>query len=335
MKVLVVFCIIAHLTSATPPFTDLFGSLLGGGSEGGSTGGAFGGSNPLSAVSGLIGSGAGRRTLGDVLGVKISLLSALQSAVNGGSQTIDVEGGGDGVIDGMGGGLGIEESSGGSAQSFAAGSQSFAAGSGFSQMVGIGESSNHEQGFGSGSGYSNAQQGSASVDNSYVPPSSGNGYASNGGYAYNRPAPPPPPPASYASESSSGSAKADSSFSGLSASEFASGSSSLESGNFGSTSSDQTNAGGATQSGTSGLSGIVGMLIKFYKKFQVTKYFLLILGSIAQLPIRALTSYRSGINRGFDTVAQGISTLQALLGGSSSSRTSIDELESNNLRRRY
>lgn len=53
-----------------------------------------------------------------------------------------------------------------------------------------------------------------------------------------------------------------------------------------------------------------------------------------QLPIRALTSYRSGINRGFDTVAQGISTLQSLLGGGSSS-TSKDDFESNNLRRRY
>lgn len=260
MKVLVVFCIFAHLTIATPPFTNLLsgglGGLLGGaGSERESTG-----SNPLSAISGLIGSGTGRRTLGDVLGVKISLLSALQSAVNGGSQTIDIEGG-DGLVDGMGGGLGIEESAGGS-------SQSFSAGSGFSQMAGIGEtSSNQEQGFSSGSGYSNAQQGysynrPAPAENTYLPPSSGNGHSSNGGYVYNRP-PPPSAPSSYSSapySSSSGFAANDASFSDSSASEYSSGSSSLES----SSSNDQKIAGGATQSGTAGLSGhsgngIVGM----------------------------------------------------------------------------
>lgn len=61
-----------------------------------------------------------------------------------------------------------------------------------------------------------------------------------------------------------------------------------------------------------------------------------ILGSLVQIPINALTSYRSGINRGFDTVSQGISALQSLFGGStSSSSSSNDDYESNNLRRRY
>lgn len=261
MKVLVVFCVIAHLTIATPPFTNLLsgglGSLLGSsGSDSGSTGGIFGGANPLSAVSGLIGGGTGQRTFGDVLGVKISLLSALQNAVNGGSQTIDVEG--DGNVDGMGGGLGIEESSIGS-------SQSFAAGSGFSQMAGIGGSS-------SGGGYANAQQGynynrPAPVENTYLPPSSGNGHSgnghsgnSNGGYVYNR----PPPPSSYSSEGSSGFVQNDASFDASSASDYSSGSSSLESGSFVSSSNDHKITGGATQSGTAGLSGsstngIVGM----------------------------------------------------------------------------
>ena len=55
-----------------------------------------------------------------------------------------------------------------------------------------------------------------------------------------------------------------------------------------------------------------------------------------QIPIRALTSYRSGINRGFDTVSQGISALQSLFGGSTSgSSSSNDDFESNSLRRRY
>lgn len=185
MKVFIVFCVIAHLTVAiVPPFTNILsggglGGLLGGGGGGaseseGSSSSSIG--NPLSAISGLLNAESGRRVLGDVLGVKINLLSALRDTVAG-NQEIDISEGGGEVVDGMGGGLGIEESA-----------QAYSSGSGFDQM-------DH-----SASGYQTASNGGYSynppsqsagyapqIQNTYGAPSSGSGYAADGGYAYNRP----------------------------------------------------------------------------------------------------------------------------------------------------
>lgn len=72
----------------------------------------------------------------------------------------------------------------------------------------------------------------------------------------------------------------------------------------------------------------------------------IILGSLVQVPIGILNSYRSGINRGFDTVSSGITGLQTLLSslggslggrhgsrGSSAGSSSSLDFESNDVRR--
>jgi hypothetical protein len=203
--------------------------------------------------------------------------------------------------------------------------------------------------------------------NTYIPASTGNGNAANGGYNYERPPPIQPPPPAYgppsqpqntygppsgnfASQSSSfGSASELNSFDsssgsssqseqpsiGLSNSRFDGGVSISEIGasefSSGSSSTSQSQFSGiqATQSDSAGLSASVNVGASGSRSNQGLQGIAnSVIRSGVQAPITLLTNYRTGVNRGFDTLARGLDSLQRIFSGGNSESSDVVESDS-------
>ncbi len=201
MKVIVILCLLAHFSNATPPFTNLFSGILNplgasGASESDSD--AESESPSASPFGGFGGASAGgfnpRQIAGDVLGVKVNLLTALRNTIVG-EQEFDLGTNGEeytagAAVDGTGNGIG--------------GSQAYSQSSGFAEMNHAGAGYANQQ---SGYNYERPAAGYAAPQNSYIPPvapqnsygppavpqntygapAASSGYAADGGYSYSRP----------------------------------------------------------------------------------------------------------------------------------------------------